>query len=258
MVSRKNLQNICETARSSSAAVPSGSAALHDLKITYLAPERLRPASNNARTHSKKQLQQIAQSIARFGFVNPVLISDDLEIIVGHGRVEAAKILDLKQVPTVRLSNLSPAERRAYVIADNRLAQLAGWDRDVLAIELQGLIDLQFKDVEVTGFSLPEIDVILEEPRENKSEQAEHQVAANGGPTVSKPSDLWVLGQHRLVCGDGDLLHCDFIIRHWQQETGKAARLEGTDLTFDDVQAVRLTGKPRRRRFGSGGTESVS
>ena len=95
-------------------------------------------------------------------FVNPVLISDDFEIIAGHGRVEAAKMLGLKQVPTVRLSNLSPAGRRAYIIADNRLAELAGWDRELLATEVQGLLELQFDDIELTGFSLGEVDLMLE------------------------------------------------------------------------------------------------
>src|SRR5215217_6642211 len=113
----------------------------------------LRPYAKNARTHSKKQIKQIAGSIERFGFTNPVLISDENEIIAGHGRVEAAKLLGQMSVPTLRLSHLSAAQRRAYVIADNKLALNAGWDRDVLAIELQGLIDFQF-DVEIAGFSL--------------------------------------------------------------------------------------------------------
>ncbi len=129
MVKRSDLHDVIPGAVS--ARTPSGSAS--DLQIAYLPPERLRASPRNARTHSKKQLKQIAESIERFGFVNPVLISDDCEIIAGHGRVEAAKMLGLKEVPTVRLSNLSPAERRAYVIADNRLAELAGWDRDLLA-----------------------------------------------------------------------------------------------------------------------------
>src|SRR3954453_18538672 len=96
----------------------------------------LRPYAGNARTHSKKQIRQIAGSIERFGFTNPVLISDDDEIVAGHGRVEAAKLLGLKSVPALRLSHLSAAERRAYVLADNKLAQNAGWDREILAIEL--------------------------------------------------------------------------------------------------------------------------
>src|SRR5437870_5201822 len=117
----------------------------------------LRPYAGNARTHSRKQIRQIANSIERFGFTNPVLISDDHEIIAGHGRVEAAKLLGHAAVPTLRLSHLTSVQRRAYVIADNKLAQNAGWDREVLAIELQGLMKMDF-DVELTGFSLAEID----------------------------------------------------------------------------------------------------
>jgi ParB-like chromosome segregation protein Spo0J len=105
----------------------------------------LRPYTGNARTHSKKQIRQIADSIRKFGFTNPVLISDDGEIIAGHGRVEAARLLGMDRVPTVRLSHLDAAQRRAYVIADNKLALNAGWDRELLAVELQALIDIQFR-----------------------------------------------------------------------------------------------------------------
>src|SRR3954452_21639097 len=98
--------------------------------IENLSAQSLRPYPGNARTHSKKQIRQIVKSIQRFGFTNPVLIGDDNEIIAGHGRVEAAKALGLNDVPTIRLSHLSAAERKAYVIADNKLAQNAGWDRE--------------------------------------------------------------------------------------------------------------------------------
>ena len=111
----------------------------------------LRAYAGNARTHSPKQIKQIAKSIERFGFNNPVLIDDDDQIIAGHGRVEAAKLLELKTVPTVRLSHLSDQEKRAYILADNRLAEKAGWDNEVLAIELQGLVDLGF-DVLIDWF----------------------------------------------------------------------------------------------------------
>nr|MCU0886122.1 ParB/Srx family N-terminal domain-containing protein [Beijerinckiaceae bacterium] len=110
----------------------------------------LRPYASNARTHSKKQIRQIAASIERFGFTNPVLVSDEGEIIAGHGRVLAAQQLGMTEVPTLTLSHLSAAERRAYVLADNKLALNAGWDMDMLAIELQGLIDLDF-DLQLTG-----------------------------------------------------------------------------------------------------------
>src|SRR6516164_2270955 len=122
---------------------------------------QLRPYGGNARTHTRKQVRQIADSIQQFGFNNPVLTSDDGEIIAGHGRVAAAKLLGLAAVPTIKLSHLTEAQRRAYVIADNRLAEKAGWDREILAVELQGLIDLDF-DVTMIGFETPEIDIILE------------------------------------------------------------------------------------------------
>jgi hypothetical protein len=122
--------------------------------LEYVSVSALRPYDRNARTHSKKQIRQIANSIARFGFTNPVLISDDGQIIAGHGRVEAAKLLQIERVPPLCLSHLSDAERRAYIPADNKLAQNAGWDREILALELQGLLDLDFE------VGLAEIDMI--------------------------------------------------------------------------------------------------
>jgi DNA modification methylase len=173
-------------------------------QVTDRAITSLRPYARNARTHSKKQIRQIATSIDRFGFTNPVLISDDGEIIAGHGRIEAAKLLGWKAVPTIALSHLSETERRAYVLADNKLALNAGWDKEILAIELQGLVDLQF-DVELTGFSLAEIDFAIEEAAEADpagSETVEDAVTFAAGPAVSRQGDLWHLGRHRLLCGD--------------------------------------------------------
>jgi ParB-like chromosome segregation protein Spo0J len=167
---------------------------------------RLRPYPKNARTHSKKQLRQIADSIQKFGFTNPVLISDDDEIIAGHGRVEAAKLLGMQSVPTLRLSHLDPAQRRAYFIADNKLALNAGWDRELLATELQALIDLEF-DVEITGFSSAEIDLVLDEAREasvHAQETPEDAIPPpiDPGTAVTKREDLWLLDRDRLLCGD--------------------------------------------------------
>ena len=164
----------------------------------------LKPYPRNARTHSKKQIKQIAASIERFGFVNPVLIGDDGEIITGHGRVEAARQLGMTTVPTLALSHLSKTERRAYVLADNKLALNAGWDREILAIELQGLVDLDF-EVELTGFSLAEIDFVLDEAREanpDASDAPEDSVPDIAGTAVSARGDVWVLGRHKLICGD--------------------------------------------------------
>lgn len=210
-----------------------------DLQIEYLPPERLHSAPTNARKHSKKQLKKIAQSIGRFGFLNPVLISDDLEIIAGHGRVAAAEMLGLRQIPAVRLSKLSAAERRAYVIADNRLAELAGWDREILASELGALCDLNFDDVEATGFSLEQIDVILEAATEKPQHRAEGELQPSGvGLAVCRTGDVWLLGQHRLCCGEASC-DCDAVVRRWQQYSGKHARLEGSGLSFADVAAAR-------------------
>ncbi len=164
----------------------------------------LKAYAGNARTHSKKQIKQIAASITRFGFTNPVLISDAGEIIAGHGRVEAAKSLGWKQVPTLALSHLSETERRAYVLADNKLALNAGWDRDILAIELQALVDFDF-EVELTGFSLAEIDLVLDEASEadpDGSDAEEDRVLFATGRAVSRHGDLWHLGRHKLLCGD--------------------------------------------------------
>lgn len=164
----------------------------------------LKPYRRNARTHSPKQIKQIAASIERFGFTNPVLVSDELEIIAGHGRVAAAKLMGLSSVPTIALSHLTEGERRAYVLADNKLALNAGWDREILAIELQALIDLNF-DVELTGFSVAEVDFVIDELAEGDPEgddTPEDLVPQLSGPAITQRGDLWVLGRHRLLCGD--------------------------------------------------------
>jgi DNA modification methylase len=174
------------------------------MRIEYTSVRELRPHPNNARTHSKKQIRQIANSIAQFGFCNPVLIDDAKQIIAGHGRVEAAKLLGIDAVPTVRLSHLSEADKRAYVLADNRLAEKAGWDRELLAIELQGLIELDV-DIELTGFEMAEIDLILEEGREASGDASGPEDLApepSPAPAVSQTGDLWLLGSHHLLCGD--------------------------------------------------------
>jgi DNA modification methylase len=178
--------------------------ALNDLAITYRPVAGLKPYARNARTHSLAQIKQIADSMERFGFTNPILIDDDDQIIAGHGRAAAAKLLGIQEVPTVRLAHLSPAEKRAYILADNRLAEKAGWDKEILAIELQGLIDDDFA-VELTGFSMPEIDVILEDAEDAKREASgpENEIPEPlPGPAVSRLGDRWSLGGHELLCAD--------------------------------------------------------
>lgn len=166
--------------------------------------DRLTPYANNARTHSKRQIKQIAESIKRFGFCNPVLIADDHSIIAGHGRVEAAKLIGMTEVPVRRLSHLSRDEIRAYILADNKLAENAGWDRELLAIEIQGLIDLDF-DIEVLGFSTTEVDLIIdgEVPADRKANEVlDAPEPVRDGPAITRLGDIWQLGPHRLLCAD--------------------------------------------------------
>ncbi|MDX2266449.1 MAG: DNA methyltransferase [Hyphomicrobiales bacterium] len=172
------------------------------LALERLPVAALRPNPRNARTHSRKQIAQIAASIERFGFTNPVLVDEAGVIIAGHGRVAAAKALGLNAVPVLRIGHLSEAEKRAYILADNKLALNAGWDPEILAIELQFLseVDIDF-DAEITGFSTAEIDLIIgdeaaPEPPESVSP------LDRGVPAVTRSGDLWLMGDHRLLCAD--------------------------------------------------------
>ena len=169
--------------------------------------ETLIPYKNNARTHSSKQIQQIANSIKRFGFTNPVLISDKNEIIAGHGRVMAAKELKMIEVPVLRLSHLSAEERRAYILADNKLAENAGWDNALLLLELEGLLEMDF-DTGVIGFSTTEIDLIFNDNYSNTSDDTLDEVPPiEPALPVTRLGDLWQLGKQKLLCGDARVLN---------------------------------------------------
>ena len=171
----------------------------NDIAVAYKSVDSLNACTRNARTHSKRQIQQIARSIKEFGFTNPVLINRDRMIIAGHGRVQAAKTLSMDRVPTICLENLSEDQIRAYVIADNKLAENAGWDESILKIELQHLITLENSfDVTLTGFEVPEIDLLL---NNDEASEAEERVEIDDGPSVTQPGDLWQLGPHRILCG---------------------------------------------------------
>jgi DNA modification methylase len=175
-----------------------------NLTIVYQDIAALNPRQTNPRTHSKKQIEQIARAITQFGFTNPVLVDDANGIVAGHGRVAAAKLVGLDQVPTVRLSAMSEAEIRAYVIADNKLAENAGWDRNLLGLEFQYLssLDIDF-DVSLTGFELPEIDLLIGElDIANNNDPADAEIPLPTGPAVTRLGDIWQIGTHRLICGD--------------------------------------------------------
>lgn len=178
---------------------------LSDLQIEVVSTSALSPRPGNPRTHTQKQIRQIAQSIETFGWTNPILTDGSGAVIAGHGRLEAAKLLSQEMVPAIRLSDLSEDQIRAYVIADNRLAELAGWDSELLAIELQSLseIDLDF-DIEITGFATPEIDgLIVDLSSAADVDDADRlPPISRTRPPVSGSGDLWLLGRHRLLCAD--------------------------------------------------------
>ena len=174
-----------------------------DLRVKYVKVDTLKPYPGNARLHSKKQITQIAASIRQFGFNNPVLIDSDGQIVAGHGRVAAAREIGMLKVPVVRLDHLSESEKRAYIIADNRLAELANWDRDILRIELQQLHELNLEfDVEITGFETSDLDLLLDGDASPVDGADDIPPTPEGRP-VTQPGDLWLLGDnHRLICAD--------------------------------------------------------
>lgn len=172
------------------------------LKIQYRKTETLIPYARNARTHSDEQIAQVAASISEFGFTNPILVDGDSGIIAGHGRLLAAQRLDMDQVPVIELANMTEEQRRAYVIADNKLALNAGWDDELLSLELGELAGLDV-NIALTGFSQDELDALnksmngVDEGLTDPDDTPEVQDQA-----ITQPSDVWVLGMHRLKCGD--------------------------------------------------------
>jgi hypothetical protein len=253
--------------------------------IESMAVARLRPSPANARTHSKKQIRQIARSIARFGFTNPVLIDGDDTVIAGHGRLEAAKLIGLQHVPALRLSGLDAAQRRAYALADNRLALDAGWDRTALTVELQALADLKF-DAEVTGFSCAEIEALspgaAASRRHSAPEAGQDAAAASHGPggrdaaapapgetcapaatpaAVTQPGDVWLIERHRLLCvGPGDLSAVERLLDGERvvfvayepalcdRMAGRLGQLTGQDAILAETGQSFTTVKAQRRK----------
>lgn len=179
-----------------------GDGLIRSLKVELRPLAAIRPAKRNARTHSERQIEQIASSIRQFGFTNPIIINDEGMIVAGHGRHAAAKLLGMTDVPVIPIYDLDPAELRTYALADNRIAQNAGWDAEVLRIEFEELnaLELSF-DLEITGFSTTEMDQFLVvTPEEEKLEKLP-EVDRKQTCAVER-GDVWILGNHRLLCGD--------------------------------------------------------
>lgn len=202
-------------------------------QVVQLKLSELKPSPRNARTHSQKQIHQIAESIKAFRFTNPVAVNSLNEIISGHGRCEAAKLLGMTEVPAIRLDHLNSDQARLLRIADNRLAEAAGWDEELLKLELGELIELDV-EIALTGFELGEIDVILDgsAPPKVKDDPAD-ALPELGEAAVTRRGDLWLLGKHRLMCGDA-------------RDPGDYARLLGGEVAqavfTDPPYNVRVSG----------------
>jgi DNA modification methylase len=173
-------------------------------EIKMVSVDKLIPYARNARTHSDQQVSQIASSIKEFGFNNPILIKDDFTVIAGHGRLAAATKLGLTEVPTISLSHLTPTQVKAYILADNKLALNAGWDEEMLALEIQEL-DLEGFDVSLAGFDADEVGKLLAQSTPEGLTDEDEVPEVTEEP-VSKLGDVWLLGKHRVMCGDSTMI----------------------------------------------------
>lgn len=217
---------------------------MQDLQISHERVDSLMPAARNARTHSNKQIRQIAECIRQYGFLNPVLRDKDGRIIAGHGRVEAAKLLKRDTVPVICADQLTPDQARAFAIAENKLSELGGWDIDTLSLELGELIDLDFDPLSI-GFEIAEIDALLVHDDDASGEEKVFE-PDRSKPAVTIVGDLWHVGPHRLIWGDArdpavfaDLLGAD------------RAQLVFVDPPFNVAVAGHVSGlgKHRHREF---------
>ena len=190
--------------------------------VEHWSLQRLIPYAKNARTHDDTQVSQIAGSIAEFGFVNPILVGDDNVIIAGHGRLMAAQQLGLDSVPVIVLHHLTESQRRALVIADNKIAENAGWNDELLKLELEELGDLGF-DLDVIGFSGEELDELLGAD-DQAGETDEDDIPEVEEEPISRPGDIWIMGNHRVLCGDSTS----------KQDLEKLMNGELADMAFTD------------------------
>jgi 16S rRNA G966 N2-methylase RsmD len=199
-------------------------------KIELWPIERLRPYEKNARTHSQEQVDQLVKSIEEFGFTNPILVDSGDGILAGHGRLMAAKVAGMRQVPVVVLDYLDEDQRRAYILADNKLAMNAGWDDEILREEIEALKDAEF-DLDLIGFSEEELEDLFDgegiEQLESEGLTDADEVPEPPVDPIAKPGDLWTLGNHRLLCGDStNIQHVERLM------DGKKADMVFTDPPY--------------------------
>jgi ParB-like chromosome segregation protein Spo0J len=179
---------------------------LRNLLVQIWPIERLIPYARNSRTHSDEQVAQVAASIAEFGWTNPILLGADGVIIAGHARLAAARKLGMAEVPVIVLDHLSETQRRALILADNKLALNAGWDEEMLRVELESLKEDNF-NLDVVGFTDEELEVLLADPEETREGLTDEDAVPEAQEkVVTVPGDVWLLGPHRLLCGDATVL----------------------------------------------------
>ena len=169
-------------------------------EMKQISVQKLIPYVNNARTHSPEQVNKLRSSLREFGFVNPLIIDREFNVIAGHGRLEAAKAEGYEEVPCVFIDDMTEAQKKAYILADNRMALDAGWDNDLLKVELEALQGMDF-DVSLTGFDDKELASLFETDTEGQDDDFDVDAELEK-PTFSKAGDVWILGRHRLICGD--------------------------------------------------------
>ena len=225
-------------------------------ELAYIPTRKLRGSPRNARTHSKKQVGQVAHSIQEFGFLNPILADESHNIIAGHARFEAAKLLHLTEVPVIRVPALTDAQKRALALADNKIALNSGWDAEILAAELEELSVLLPEcglNIEITGFEAAEFDNLMVDLRD--SEVAPDEVIPPlDEKTFVLPGDLWLLGPHRLICGDARQP------RNFETlMNGRKAAMVFTDPPYNlEVRSFQGRGKIKHREFDVASGEMTS
>ncbi|MGE0774448.1 MAG: site-specific DNA-methyltransferase, partial [Sphingomonadaceae bacterium] len=210
-----------------------------DLNIVERPRTSLIPYANNARTHSKSQVKKLARSIERWGWTNPVIIDEHLTVLAGHGRLEAAALLGIAMVPTIMLADMSDADKRAYILADNVIADKAGYSKELLAIELEGLIDIGF-EVELTGFDTIEIDTLIGTDDGDEDSVESIELPRDHAVPVSRLGDLWQIGDHRILCGDARERAC-----YERLLAGDLAQMVFTDPPYNVPIAGNVSGLGR-------------
>lgn len=221
------------------------------LSVEYRPIAAIKPYAGNARKHPKSQIAKIAKSLRTFGWTNPLIVGDDDNLLCGHGRLEAAQLNGEKAVPVITLAHLSEADRKAYILADNRLAEEAEWSKGMLRSELSGLAELGY-ELELTGFDTIEIDTVLAMDDEEYDEE-EVELPLDAGEPVSRVGDLWTIGNHRLLVGDARDPHSYEMLMH-----GDRAQLIVTDPPYGCVIENNVSGggKVKHQNFVMGAGET--